>query len=358
MQSKPRPFPFLFLVLALSAGPALTGGAAAQGDSTDPPASPVRLVFVHHSTGGFWLADDNGGLGIALRDNNYYVSATNYGTGPDSIGDRTDVINWPEWFTGEYRDTYLAWLYALDEQNFGDFGSWSRMGTNPGGENVVILFKSCFPNSNLYGNPSDPPDAVVSDAFTVGNFKAVYNNLLTYFTTRQDKLFVVILAPPYATGEWDFDYGRAANARAFNNWMMTQWLASYPHPNVAVFDFYNVLTSNGGNADTNDLGWASGNHHRWWSGAVQHQQTVDINYAAYPTDDSHPSQAGNVKSTEEFVPLLNVFYNRWHSGASPLQYSDLARYLASSANLPAGQTGDANGDGVVDALDLVYLLTH
>lgn len=358
MQSKPRPFPFLILALALSAWPALTVPTAAQGDSTDPPASPVRLVFIHHSTGGFWLADDNGGLGIALRDNNYYVSATNYGTGPDSIGDRTDVINWPEWFTGEYRDTYLSWLYSLNEQNFGDFGSWSRMGTNPGGENTVILFKSCFPNSNIYGNPTDPPDAAISDAFTVGNFKAVYNNLLTYFATRQDKLFVVILAPPYATSEWDFDPGRAANARAFNNWMMTQWLAAYPHPNVAVFDFYNVLTSNGGDANTNDLGWASGNHHRWWSGAVQHQQTVDVNYAAYPTDDSHPSQAGNVKATEEFVPLLNVFYNRWHSGASPLQYNDLARFLASSANLPAGQTGDANGDGVVDALDLVYLLTH
>ena len=47
-----------------------------------PPASPVRLIFIHHSTGENWLSDDNGGLGIALRDNNYYVSDTNYGWGP------------------------------------------------------------------------------------------------------------------------------------------------------------------------------------------------------------------------------------------------------------------------------------
>ncbi|MBN2437460.1 MAG: hypothetical protein JXL20_02550, partial [Deltaproteobacteria bacterium] len=69
------------------------------------PASPVRLIFIHHSTGGNWLADlgdgPYGGLGTALMNNNYYVSATNYGWGPYGIGDRTDIYNWPEWFTGE-----------------------------------------------------------------------------------------------------------------------------------------------------------------------------------------------------------------------------------------------------------------
>ena len=59
-----------------------------QADNPDPPAAPVKLIFVHHSTGGNWLADPNsdqpyGGLGIALRDNNYFASATNYGWGPD-----------------------------------------------------------------------------------------------------------------------------------------------------------------------------------------------------------------------------------------------------------------------------------
>ena len=32
----------------------------------------------------------------------------------------------------------------------------------------------------------------------------------------------------------------------------------------------------------------------------------------YPSDgDDHPSLAGNRRATAEFVPLLNVFYNRW-----------------------------------------------
>lgn len=272
-------------------------------DNPNPPGAPVKLIFVHHSTGGNWLADPNsdqpyGGLGIALRDNNYFVSATNYGWGPDAIGDRTDIVNWPEWFTSPDSDTYLDALYNETEQNLGDFGSWSRLSSDPGGENEIVMFKSCFPNSDLYGSPDDPPASEPNDEFTVSNAKAVYNNILTYFATHQDKLFVVITAPPLQRSDTEAD--RAANARGLNNWLVNEWLKDYPYANVAVFDYYNVLT-------------AADNHHRWNNGQVEHVQPVDTNFSAYPSGDSHPSTAGHSKATAEFVPLLNVFYNRWKS---------------------------------------------
>ncbi len=287
---------------------------AAPPDDPGPPASPVKLVFVHHSTGGNWLADVGehdyaGGLGRALMENNYFVSATNYGWGPDGIGDRTDIPNWPEWFTGETSATILEALYTESEQNFGDFGAWSRLKTDPGGENQVIVFKSCFPNSDLSGTPKDAPGTELNYDLTVSNAKAVYNNLLTYFATKQDKLFVVITAPPLMRSETNAV--RAANARAFNNWLVNDWLADYPHANVAVFDFFNVLTSSGGSPAVNDAGKETGNHHRWWKDAVQHVQSQKSNFSAYYTDDSHPSSAGGQKASAEFVPLLNVFYNRW-----------------------------------------------
>jgi len=292
-----------------------------QADNPNPPANPVKLIFIHHSTGGNWLADPNGdqpygGLGLALRDNNYYVSATNYGWGPDSIGDRTDIPNWPEWFTGVNRNTILAALYAETNQNFGGFGDWTRLVADPGGDNDIVMFKSCFPNSALSGSPTDPPAAGPNDwEYSVSNAKAVYNNLLTYFATRPDKLFVVITAPPLMAA--DTNPTETANARAFNNWLVNDWLTGYASANVAVFDYYNVLTSNGGNPDSNDLGQVSGNHHRWWNGAVQHQQTVSSNVSAYPSGDSHPSTAGQQKATAEFGPLLNVFYHRWQAGLNP-----------------------------------------
>ena len=285
---------------------------------TSPPAQPVRLIFIHHSTGQNWLTDDNGGLGIALMNNNYFVSDSNYGWGPDGIGNNTDIGHWYTWFRGPSSSTYLTALYAESGQTF----SFSRLVTQPGGENEIVMFKSCFPNSALRGSVSDPVPAIGgnplrnqesgSQYHTVSNAKGIYIDLLNYFSTRRDKLFIVITAPPLS------DPTYAANARAFNQWLVNDWLAGYPYNNVAVFDFYNVLTTNNGTAATNDLGLETGNHHRWWQGAIQHKtdgdNDADPNVLEYPSGDDHPSRAGNLKAKDEFIQLLNIFYNSWKGG--------------------------------------------
>jgi hypothetical protein len=287
-----------------------------------PPAQPVRLVFIHHSTGGLWLQD---GLRSTLNANHYFVTETDYGWGDndpslgDVIGNRTDIGNWWNWFSGPYRDNYLADLAANDD------GSGSNSGVvDPGGPNTIVMFKSCFPNSNLAGNPTDPPvaegapnplrgESAGSAAMTVANAKGIYRDLLSTFSLHQDRLFVAITAPPLVPGATSS--AAAANARAFNEWLVHDWLTGYPYPNVAVFDFYNVLTSNGGNANTNDLGAAGGNHHRYRNSQIEHQVSTAQNTAAYPTGDSHPSAAGSQKAAAEFVPLLNIGYHRWLDGS-------------------------------------------
>jgi hypothetical protein len=294
-------------------------------DINTPPEQTVKLIFIHHSCGENWLSDADGGLGMALRDNNYYVSDTNYGWGPDGIGDNTDIGHWWTWFIGPNSNTYLDALYT----EYGDHSyNYSHLtDPDPNSENEVIMFKSCFPNSYLGGNTNDP--ATVGDNplrgqpaylddlgapnpdLTVANAKGIYNDILDYFALNQDKLFIVVTAPPL--GENDTDAEHAANARAFNSWLVFNWLSTYPYNNVAVFNFFHVLTSNGGDTNTNDAGQEQGNHHRWWNGSVQHLQTVINDYSAYGSDawDSHPTAAGNEKATDEFVPLLNVFYNTW-----------------------------------------------
>ncbi len=290
--------------------------AVCPAADNSPPASPVKLIFIHHSTGGNWLADPNedgpyGGLGLALMINNYSVSATNYGWGYESIGDRTDIPNWPEWFTGPDSSIILSELYNENEQNVGDFGNWSQLATAVEGENTIVMFKSCFPNSDLYGNPTDPAAASPSEQYTVSNAKAVYNDILTYFQTRQDKLFIVITSPPQLEGDYSPDYQtaaqRAANARAFNNWLVNDWLDSYPYNNVAVFDYFNVLT-------------AEDNHHRYTNGEDEHVTVDSNNFAIYTADvwDSHPSTTGHLKATQEFVPLLNYYYNLWSDDPDPV----------------------------------------
>ena len=265
--------------------------AATPPARQDPPAQVIKLIFIHHSTGENWLRDDYGGLGLALGRNRYFVSDTNYGWGPDGIGDRTDIPNWLEWFRSQSTPEYMDALFNESGQN----SEYTRPLDDPGGQNRIVLFKSCFPNSDLYGGPDDPP-APGSD-MTVGNAKYIYNELLAYFATRPDKLFVVITAPPLS------DPSEPQNARAFNNWLVDDWLREndYPYDNVVVFDFYNVLT------DKNA-------HHRIMDGQIEHilgrRDTL-----AYPSGDDHPSEAGSRKATEEFVPLLNYYVAGWLADA-------------------------------------------
>lgn len=214
-------------------------------------------------------------------------------------------------------------MHALYNK-FGQHSSYTRLSSDPdpSNENTIIMFKSCFLNSAISGNPSDAAKTGsnplrgqgAGSTMTVANVKGIYNDILTYFAAHQDKLFVLIVTPPLA--ESATDVTQAANARAVANWLVNKWLENYPYKNVALFDFYNVLTSNGGSSDTNDLGQSRGNHHRWWNGHIQHSQTASSNFLAYPTGDSHPSSAGNRKATGEFVPLLDYYYQRWAGSTS------------------------------------------
>ena len=126
----------------------------------------------------------------------------------------------------------------------------------------------------------------------------------------EHKLFVAITAPPLHKDETSRE--QAANARAFNRWLVEDWLADYPLHNVAVFDFYNVLTSNGGNPDENDRAAPSGNHHRLMDGKVEYvtDQGGDTSAYAY-SGDSHPTAVGNQKATAEFLPLLEFYVDLW-----------------------------------------------
>ncbi len=284
------------LIVLLPAISFLLPGNAASAQiaiNPNPPDHMVRLIFIRHSTGENWLRDDYGGLGQALAENNYYVSDTNYGWGPNAIGDRTDIPNWTEWFASADTNTYLEAVYDESGQN----SSYTRLPDNPGGENEIILFKSCFPNSALEGGPDNLPS--MDGWLTVGHAKYVYNEILQYFGAHPEKLFVVVTAPPLQ------DQTYAENARAFNQWLMNNWLTenNYSLPNVAVFDFYNVLTG-------------PDNHHRFANGQIEHVFEPGRNTSYYPSsrDDDHPSESGSRKATEEFIPLLNIFYHRWADG--------------------------------------------
>ena len=293
----------LFLSLTLCILLLSTAMTFMQAADPQAPDTPVKLIFIHHSCGENWLTDGYGDLGQTLGENNYFVSDTNYGWGPDAIGDRTDIPDWLEWFRGEQTELITQALY----NESGQMSSYSRPLADPGGENTIVMFKSCFPNSELSGGPDDTAGTYAD--LSVSGAKYVYNELLQYFVTRPDKLFIVVTAPPVSSR------ANAENARAFNNWLVEDWLAenNYTQNNVAVFDFYTILTGKDA-------------HHRYNNDQIEHV-TANSNTLAYPSGDDHPSEEGSLKATAEFVPLLNYYYQRWQA-STPTQTQNSSQTTA------------------------------
>jgi hypothetical protein len=260
-------------------------GSPQNGDSTvsiTPPSTTVKLMFIHHSSGQNWLSTGNGNLGTALNANHYYVTESDYGWDSqpgDNLGDSTDTVNWPAWFN----DAKMPGVYANTFMN-----TYANTIAAPSGENQVIMFKSCFPNSEVGSSIDDE--------------KAIYSGLLPYFAAHPDKLFILVTPPGEAS------VSSYALTKSLCDWLVdekTGWLKGYTQKNVAAFDFYCVLSE-------------TDSHHRVVDGAVQHAYSASYDgespYHVYGlSTDDHPNSTGNQKASEEFLPWLNAMYNRWQA---------------------------------------------
>ena len=268
---------FCSLLLLMCAGCDSSSSSSDDEIDVTPPSSTVRLIFIHHSCGQNWLADGDGNLRAELNANRYYVSESNYGWDAepdDNLGDSTNTENWPEWFNNTKMPYVYASTYASDSN--------SSSISNPGGENEIIMFKSCYPLSEV--------DSSINDE------KAYYNTIRNYFEDHPDKLFILI-TPPGET-----NVSSAVLTRQLCSWLIDEengWLKDYPHKNVGVYDFYCTLSE-------------TDSHHRIKNGAVEHfYSSAYDGESPYHDSDNHPNAVGNQKAANEFVPLLNYYYNRW-----------------------------------------------
>lgn len=263
------------------------------------PDRPLSLLFVHHSVGfqllsepgsGAQQHENGGGLRRLLQESNYEVYSATYGS---QLGEHTDLFDWPAKFT----EDMAALLTTVDgTQSLPD-----------GRRHDVVLFKSCFPNNAFSGRGTAPGDARGPE-LTLENARAALNSLLPTFERRPDTLFVYLTAPPLAAsyrepiwkrvvktalGRGPSQRARQAElAREFNRWAAADdgWLQGYPLQNVAVIDYYDMLTDHG-----------------------------ESNLLRYPTGsgfDPHPSSAGQQQAAREIVTHLNAAVQRWAGKAS------------------------------------------
>ncbi|MBI2896588.1 MAG: hypothetical protein HYY06_23730 [Deltaproteobacteria bacterium] len=272
--------------------------------STDRPAVSLRLLFIHHSCGGQLLAPvggnvgdcciyrshpNGGGLRPHLEQNGYEVHEASYGS---RIGHDTDLFDW----LPKFRDT-MDDVLTCSHQN-------DRYPDS--GRNQIVVFKSCFPNSSFVGDGA-PPGKPLGPELTGWNARATMTAVLAELAKKPGVLFVYVTAPPIAPtvprrpawkvlartllGSSKTDRANllagAAIARRFNDWVRSPdgWLHGYPHSNVVVFDYFDVLTDSSASS-----------------------------LLRYPTgedgSDSHPSAEGNALAARALVPLMNQAVRR------------------------------------------------
>ena len=177
-----------------------------------------------------------------------------------------------------FNDTKAPYVYASDNHS----AYQTNVVNNPGGENEIIMFKSCYPLSEVGGSIDDE--------------KTIYNSLLTYFSNHTDKLFVLITPPGEA------EVSSYVLTKELNKWLVDKtngWLKDYAYNNVFAFDFYCVLSE-------------TDSHHRISNGAIEYVYSAGYDGTSpYHDGDDHPNSTGNQKATNEFIPLLNHYYNLW-----------------------------------------------
>jgi len=307
-------FTLLLGVVLIIAVPLARSYVAEQAGPVSLPEN--GLVFIHHSVGSNWLND---GLHDALLAKSYIDERNDitYGTRlepdpgrPGSLGDvpgdLTDMHHWILWF-----NDYLQGIRTY--QNVDGIDRYlRRLGiTESSGFNRIIMFKSCYPNSNVTSDGDEPGDPF-SASKTLANYMAVYRhpdgpgNTYTYngesysplediFASNPDVLFIAVTAPPlhYAPSDATND-ANAHRARLFNNWLKQEWLPVYntTHPgldNVAVFDFFDVLAYPDDHPD--------------------HPNRLRAEYGG-ESGDSHPNTAANVEATTVFAAGENAFLDQ------------------------------------------------
>jgi hypothetical protein len=265
------------------------------------PSHSLRTLFIHHSCGGQLLADvgpdvqpggnciytshpNGGALKRLLGDSGYELHEASYGS---VIGEDTDLFHWLPKFRGQMdrvlKVSHQDEVYPDDRKN------------------QIVIFKSCFPNNEFVGEGTAPGNPAGPD-LTVWNAKASLAALLPELKKHPEVLFIYVTAPAIAPkpeklrlyryvlsaargrspGPGPEEIAKSAElARQFNSWVVSTdgWLKEYPEKNVAVFDYYDVLTGNG---QSNLLVYPTGDGH-----------------------DSHPARAGNERAAAAFIPFIN-----------------------------------------------------
>ena len=229
-----------------------------------------KMIFLHHSVGRGILYE--GGLRDSLLEMGVLVKGATYG---DEIGQKTDINDWLPKFQRDMNQilgfkAHPNLYYAGNESN------------------DIVMFKSCFPNSNIQSEGSDPGDPVSGER-TTANYKAAFLKIADEISKYPDKLYIYVTSPPLVTEKTNPN--NASRAKSFNNWLITEYLPEYEKTtglsNLVIFDLFEVL------ADENGY--------------------LKKSYRRVEQGDSHPNVEANRVAAAKFMEFFRPVWESWQA---------------------------------------------
>lgn len=184
---------------------------------------PIQVLFMHHST-GLGVIEQGGvrerftALGYEFWDHGYNdegvvdPAGNHLGINWDVPGDNTDPDGWYHIFNQPVTDPPTNVFSHMLQAD-------------------VIIFKSCFPTSNIY------------DEAMFETYRDYYLSIRDVIDQHPDKLFIPFTPPPLVSNETTLE--NAARAQRWATYLASEeyWGG---HPNIAVFDFFHLLADEDG----------------------------------------------------------------------------------------------------------------
>ncbi len=227
-----------------------------------------RMVFLHHSVGRGILYE--GGLRDSLLQMGILVKGATYG---DEIGQKTDINDWLAKFQKDMNR--IVSFKAHPDRYYSDNTT-----------NDIVMFKSCFPNSNLTAEGQEPGDPLSTEK-TMANYRATFEGLAPEMHKYPDRLFIYITAPPLVPESTTVE--NAQRAAEFNRWLISEYLPQYEKEqgtsNLVIFDLFRVLADENGNLKQSFRRPAAG--------------------------DSHPNIDGNKAAARAFMEFFRPVWEKW-----------------------------------------------
>jgi len=198
-----------------------------------------KILFLHHSTGwNVWLGKTHRYIYKLTGKSDLRSAILTYSkeTGLNcSVSEQFFPKASPYGWNNYPFDYYNIWVKHSGKTPYKDEPTLEMIA----GEYDMIMFKHCFPVSNILPDTGKPD--IDSDVKTLENYKLQYNALKEKMHEFPDTKFVVWT--PAVQVKSRISVEEAERTRQFYDWIMNEW--DVRGDNIYVWDFYKYETEGG-----------------------------------------------------------------------------------------------------------------